>query len=88
LVKWEDGTWQLFIGSEGFDIQTIKNKQDYLYVQHPNGLYQNEGAAPTRFIVKPPVAVVQKERKIMLVTPDQNPEQLNEALQKVWMNYY
>ena len=52
LVKWEDGSFTMFIGNEAFEVTMTENPHTYSYMRH-RGLYLKSQEATKKIMFKP-----------------------------------
>jgi RNA polymerase-associated protein LEO1 len=52
LVKWEDGSFTMFIGNEAFEVTITENPHTYSYIRH-RGLYLKAQEASKKIMFKP-----------------------------------
>jgi len=76
LVKWSDGSLQLFVGDEVFDVVTQPLPNSYIFAhQKPEGgstCLECQAIVPTRMVVRPTSLQSQAHRNLTLAVRDRN----------------
>lgn len=82
IIRFEDGTVQLWIGSKIYDVQDKEISKEFLFAKQKTG-FRQQGQIKSNITVKTQKSLAKERSKIKLVAPQKDPQREKEEMEKV-----